>query len=593
MANPSFGQLTIKPATSNQDTYIYVKGQVLFVKEEINLQKNAGGSDFEASIYLREESQLLQGTSGPSKNTGNGLLSVFQEGTSNAYDYNYWASPIGKEAEGNGHFGINMLYAPVNRTKSDKAKNTLNLTGTATPLQISSRWIYTFSGINYEDWNYIGNKTEIPAGKGFSMKGVSGIDTTMVNSIKNNPGNSQRYDFRGKPNDGLIKIPVITGENVLVGNPYPSALDLSVFLLENSGSGTINSSCSDGQTRKNAITGIAYFWDAKENGDSHYLHRYEGGYGTFSPVDPCTAGIYEKPLFKTYKNGEETGNTGQTGKHYERRYTPVAQGFMVEGVSNSQVTFNNKQRIFKKEGQNSDFRQKEASQKKGLIVLPKLRLQVVINDEFTRSLSLAFWKKATAETDIAMDAKTFDLAPTDVGWLQNDESYVIDVRPFMENEEIPIYLQVDTLANFKFKIEDFENLELENIFLFDTLTKISHTLKDTLLQINLAPGIYHNRFRLTFKDKILEYSEPEIPPIDLFQNNSLGWLEVYNSSLLYINRVVLYDLSGRRVFEKKILGNSEVYKISTNKLSTSVYIAQVFYGNKVWFSKKITILEPN
>lgn len=37
------------------------------------------------------------------------------------------------------------------------------------------------------------------------------------------------------------------------------------------------------------------------------------------------------------------------GKHYERRFLPIAQGFMVEGAAAAKLIFHNKQRIFKKE----------------------------------------------------------------------------------------------------------------------------------------------------------------------------------------------------------------------------------------------------
>jgi hypothetical protein len=40
-------------------------------------------------------------------------------------------------------------------------------------------------------------------------------------------GSAQRYDFRGKPNDGTIDIPVLLDELTLTGNPYPSALNFA------------------------------------------------------------------------------------------------------------------------------------------------------------------------------------------------------------------------------------------------------------------------------------------------------------------------------------------------------------------------------
>lgn len=44
------------------NSYVYVKDRVLFVNQDINLQNNG-------AIYLRNESQLLQGTTGTSTNS--------------------------------------------------------------------------------------------------------------------------------------------------------------------------------------------------------------------------------------------------------------------------------------------------------------------------------------------------------------------------------------------------------------------------------------------------------------------------------------------------------------------------------------------
>jgi hypothetical protein len=57
---------------------------------------------------------------------------------------------------------------------------------------------------------------------------TSGTDNTTIDGVKNNSGSAQRYDFRGKPNDGTIDIPVIRRID-LDRNPYPSALNLQKF----------------------------------------------------------------------------------------------------------------------------------------------------------------------------------------------------------------------------------------------------------------------------------------------------------------------------------------------------------------------------
>src|SRR5690606_27117008 len=134
-----------------------------------------------------------------------------------------------------------------------------------------------------------------------------------------------------------------------------------------------------------------------------------------------------------------TGGAGTSGNHYDRRFLPLAQGFMVQAAANGKVKFENHHRSFRKEGDLSQFKQvegKENSAKPNKI--PKLRLEALINNDYRRNLTFAFWPSATSGTDPAMDAAAYSTASTDIGILHNDLNYVIDVRPFVETEKIPL-----------------------------------------------------------------------------------------------------------------------------------------------------------
>ena len=65
----------------------------------------------------------------------------------------------------------------------------------------------------YSEWIHVQSATSINPGEGFTMKGTAGS------------GDAQRYDFRGKPNNGTISVSVENNQFTLTGNPYPSALD--------------------------------------------------------------------------------------------------------------------------------------------------------------------------------------------------------------------------------------------------------------------------------------------------------------------------------------------------------------------------------
>lgn len=586
----SYGQLTVKPTSPQNDSYLYVDGTLLFVNQSVNLQKNADASATEASIYFRNDGQLIQGESGTAPNKGNGLVSIFQEGTSNAYDYNYWSAPVSDASTVNALFGIELLYTPVTQTKSLQALKTSALDGMADPLTISAQWIYMYSGTRYSNWKGVFGETIIPAGWGFSMKGVNGKDLRLIDGRPNNPGNSQRYDFRGRPNNGAIAVPVSPGAHILAGNPYPSALDLSLFLLENSGSGVLNTACYGDIHRSPSISGIAYFWDSIANGDSHYLQDYFGGYGIFSPVDPCTTGIYEKPIFRkyTHSKGDEPETTG---KHYDRRFLPIAQGFMVEGLAEGELVFENHHRVFRKEGDYSDFKTRLLDEgEDGLSVIPKIRLEADIDDSYTRSFTLAFWDSATPGADVGMDAKSFGTAPTDIGWQHQNENYTIDVRPFNELDEIPLYIKVEEPeARIVLRVSQLEHISLKNIYILDKAYGLYYPIRAQNFQILLKKGEYPDRFKLCFRD-----SSP-VPPVEelveglhIFQNNPLGQLEIRTDDSLPIQSVSLFDLLGKKLFSiENIPANFQA--ISTASFANSLYIVKVLLKDRREYSKKISI----
>ena len=332
----SYAQLSV-----SSGSYIYVNDQYVTVTQEVNLASNA-------NIYLRNESQLLQKSVASSANTGLGSLSAFQEGTSNNFGYNYWCSPVGEPSAsvGNSNFGITLLKRPTGLISFGGETITTGQNGstTNTALNISSRWIYTLTTANqYSSWNPKGSATTIGAGQGFTMKGVSGTDNTTVLSVQNNPGNNQRYDFRGKPNDGTIFIPVgnsVAGgtgytESTLTGNPYPSAINLNWFLLENSG--YIVDYVTGTYTLSNTpiINGTAYFWEHQKPATSHVLTSYVGGYGTYVPNNPSanSPGTYTSATWDTF-NSDGSPNTtgGSSGLNYKRMFSPVGQGFVIKGA---------------------------------------------------------------------------------------------------------------------------------------------------------------------------------------------------------------------------------------------------------------------
>jgi hypothetical protein len=572
-----FSQLYIKPY-ANQDSYVYVEDQFIFVEKEIDLAINPSGIS-NAGIYLRNEAQLLQGNSN-SANTGNGLISVFQEGNATAFTYNYWCSPV--QNNSNSQLFGNILFEPIDKTNSNKAKITSELNGNANPLTISNRWIYKFSGTDYSDWVYIGNTFDIIPGEGFTMKGVSGTNTNVVlYGISNNPGNKQRYDFRGRANTGNITLEINKDENRLVGNPYPSSLDLNAFLQENK-----------------SITGIAYFWDSSPVA-SHYLNEYEGGYGAYSPAAGNDG--YVPAVFSKYDgSGNLINHNPETGNYYARRYSPIGQGFLVVGNKKGNLTFKNEYRkIEKKNSLTSEFKSKIIQQKNSEtenVIL--LRLNVEFNNQYIRQLLLVHSKISTSGIDHAMDAQNLSLLESDSGWLLENESYLINVLPFDQHEKIPLYLKLSEKTELNFKIAALENFNSE-VFLYDSETGLYYDLKNQDYKIQLNEGEYHERFKIAYNNpnlisanEIIEVIEEVVKPLKdytIFQNNPHTRLEVTTPTQNKSTSITLFDGTGRKIFEFKNVTNQNYFEFPTTNLSNGIYIVKITGPTGTIISKKVIV----
>ncbi|MFN7675955.1 secretion protein, partial [Flavobacterium sp.] len=436
----------------NRNSYVYVTGAV---------ELNGTNSNF----YLRNQGQLLQGTTGTSANRGTGRLSVFQEGTVNNFAYNYWCSPVGNASAtpGNEPFGITMLHVPTTNIASTPAIVSASFNGvsSAGSMAIASYWIWRFlSSTNYSQWVHSQANTDIQAGEGFTMKGTSGSDATNVGEpVVNNPGSAQRCDFRGKPNDGNITINVGLNRFTLTGNPYSSAIDLNSFLTD---------------PLNNAIDGTALFWEQDKTVNSHNIAQYRGGYGVYNG----STSVYTPATFYTY---DLAGNQGSVFSNpnnvYQRRFSPIGQGFMVRGAANGTVQMRNSYRLFRREGvaNNSQFeRNSNAVQAAdhgffddipnvagidytqiSKSPTPHFIVNTSLNNQAVRQIAVCFLPTAIDGVDLA-DSK-FPAAEADIiadmYLVLNNELYVHSTTSFDENKRFPIGFKNATNGLFTFTIK--------------------------------------------------------------------------------------------------------------------------------------------
>ena len=622
-------QMYVSPSS-----YVYVNDQFVYVTQDVNLDNNG-------NFYLRNQSQLLQGTAAAGANSGLGNLSVYQEGTTNNFQYNYWCSPVGVPAAGagNANFGITRLFRPsvADKITSNAATIITGYDGVSTnsSLSISNQWIWKYLAQNVYapgtgGWVYVGSGATVLPGEGFTMKGTSGSDNLVSDSnegIQNNVGSAQRYDFRGKPNDGTMTSVVsnVNGASyinlTLVGNPYPSAINLNYYLLENSGY-TVNPATGavSGPAVGAQIDNTAYFWEHDKSTNTHFVSGYVGGYGTYVPnmTNIANNGTYVSAPMNTYSTDGESQTGSSAGSNvFERQFTPVGQGFMVHGaVPAGTVTVRNRYRVFVKEGaiNNSQFERNSQAElsdeyweeipnvagtdytqikKNGFD--PKFKIHTTINDEVVYEDALVFGDIAEDNFDY-FDALCAYASASKVAYLTTPdgaEKLVISSQPFNIDSKFPITFITNEQSTFKVKVSDFSQFDLaKNIYLHDKETGVYYDIKNAEYSANFQAGDYSNRFEITFKNLAVDLSNENALVADsfqVFQNNGSGMLTVFNSMNKDVLELSLYDVTGKLVISKTNLGKGQTIEVSTAGLSDGVYIVKLNTRDNFSVDKKVQI----
>lgn len=583
--NLSFAQLSVR-----NNAYVFVNDEIVFVENDVNLNEAA------STIYLRNQGQLIQGTGTETaavKNSGQGELSVYQDGNVGAHEYNFWCSPVGSKTSNtiNNPFGIAFLNDITGLTTATAATFTTSasLNGTANPLNIEPYWIWKFiASDEYSEWIHVQSATSINPGEGFTMKGVTGTSA-------NNPGDNQNYDFRGKPNTGTISVNVLNAQFTLVGNPYPSAMDALAYIhdVENAA----------------VITGTLYYWEQDPTVNSHRIRDYDGGYATYTINALGTIETYTPATFNTY-NGDGTingaGSGSPSGKR-PRRYIPIGQGFMVEGTATGTVKAKNAHRVYQKETSvNSEFfkslntKEKSRDTNNDFFVVPndykRFRLNVDFNNTYTRQLVETFHNSATMSFDYGLESKIneADILTSDAYFSNNNSTYLAEALPFDEFLKIPLTIKLSQDMPVRIRITDIQHFDTNlPIYIHDKENNIYINLKNQDFNMNLEAGEYTSRFEVTFNNSALQTVDNVFNNLKIYQNNKTSKLKITNPNALIINTFSLFDISGKQVLNQKISEIKRSYRFSTKSLSDGVYIAKVTLSNKKGFAKKIIVANKN
>ena len=304
-----------------------------------------------------------------------------------------------------------------------------------------------------------------------------------------------------------------------------------------------------------------------------------------------------------------------TGNPYERRFSPVGQGFIIDGLVNGTVQMKNSYRVFVKEGQanNSQFERTSSSNKPktseaylsdiksvsgfdyktvSIAPTPQIRFNTLLNNQGVRQMVLAFIPGATDGVDRAMDAlSSSDEMPADVYFVINNDEYLINAVNFDIDKKIPLGFKNTDTANFKITVKGIVNFTGTNaVYLHDKTTDLYHDIKNSFYDVTLPKGVNNTRFEITFKNNVtLGVDETTRESFVVYQDNKAKNLMISNPLLMELAACNLYDVAGKLIFSKKDLGANTTYSFPTSGLSPGIYIVKIATKDKIEVGQKIII----
>ncbi|MFD2550990.1 LamG-like jellyroll fold domain-containing protein [Bizionia sediminis] len=513
-------------------------------------------------LDLEGESQLLQPANSQVDYTGTGALHRDQQGTTNLYNYNYWSSPVSSNGS---TFQIgSVLHDGANPVNWVSAHNA---TGSSNPVTLSSRWLYLYENYptdSYADWNYISPSYNVPVGLGFTMKG-SGVGDPETDL--------QNYTFVGQPNNGVINQPVTSGNEALIGNPYPSAIDANAFINDNA----------------SVISGTLYFWEHSKTNRTHVTSNYEGGYAAYNLLGGNAATSPPSGL----------DSVGDIDK-IPRRYIAVGQGFYVVGDNGGTITFNNGQRAFKKESEanTSVFFRNETNQHAQTEgqndVIKRLRFNFKTPEGALRHILLGFTpnNEATDAVDFGYDARNNDYFPSDMSFLIDNNTYVIQgVGAFNTNSMYPLAVKMGVTGLATIGLTATENFDAApDVYVYDALLGNVHRINQSAFEITLEAGVYDNRFFIVFQDPNslgVTQNTPDQAVVNYVHTRQQIVIKLPNN--MQIKQVQLLNMLGQTVQTWETTQNPNSTELTVSSVSAGNYIVQVYTANNRRITKKVVV----
>ena len=472
--------------------------------------------------------------------TGNNITAIRTTRAMKGLDYVYWGSPMQEN-----------VFSQI-------------------PSDFDLKYKWVLNGTINGTWT---NLTATSPAEGF---------ITRVKNIApyNAPGGGTlTFTYLGKPNNGVKNVTVnaydggsmVSGNTVLLANPYPSAIDAARFV----------------RNANNTSKGIGtlYFWTSNT--------LYTGG--QYAQSD--------------YASWNLTGSTTTTSTPLEslRPNGKIAsgQGFFAQVFADGAITFNNSMRILEQNTSTTVFyrtaENENSIETEGGVsyVYPEPEPEahrIWINIKGTastafRQMLVGYIDGATNGFERTYDGTSFSNSPIDLYSILENNNLTIQGKalPFAATDVIPLGYKVGTQGTYTLELDEVVGLftGTQEVFIKDNLTQTYHNLKEGVYTFISDAGTFNSRFELRFINETLSTNNPSITENDVVIYGANGSLHV-NSKEETIQTIELYDVLGRRILVVPTVLSNEYVSGSLNNGSPFL-IAKVTLVNNQVVTKKVLI----
>ncbi|MEO8238007.1 MAG: T9SS sorting signal type C domain-containing protein [Flavobacterium sp.] len=362
---------------------------------------------------------------------------------------------------------------------------------------------------------------------------------------------SQPVQFIGVPNNGNITSgqSLLNGKFYLVGNPYPSALNADDFLFNNT-------------NNHNVLNGTIYLW----------THN--------------TAVTSLKYTSDDYASYNGLGGVATSGGAVPSGYIAAGQSFFASAKANGNAAFDNSMRPT---GNNTQFFKPGKTSKTAKLEKHRLWLNMTNTTGAFKQTLIGYAEGATNNFDNDFDGLTFDgNSYLDLYSINGTDNLTIQGRalPFTDTDLVPLGYRSTVAGSFTIAINQADGaLANQRIYLEDKQTNTINDLTAQNYTFSTTVGTFNNRFVLRYTNKTLgtgDFENVENSVTVTSQDKTI----VISSPTENIDKVFIYDISGKQLYKKQSVGNAEL-SIQHLPFAQQVLLVKIVLENGYTTTKKL------